>query len=226
MRIKMLELLSSLKANNKFAWREKREQTKDIGHNLHSLIESFINMQIKKTGGLIDFFKQEIFNDVLIKQMFFQFYNWQHKNVKEYIKSEGQVVHEDLCYAGTYDFIWEDYNNKIHLTDIKTKNALYGEEKFQLSAYKEAYESMKKGKYKIHNKKNNNEWDNILIHCPLIIDYIDALKISRDYFEPIELKDFSRGHENNFKAFCGLLDYFYFSAKRRMNNKRSKYDNL
>ena len=63
----------SLKANNKFAWREKREQTKDIGHNLHSLIESFINMQIKKTGGLIDFFKQEIFNDVLIKQMFFSF---------------------------------------------------------------------------------------------------------------------------------------------------------
>lgn len=211
----------ALKHNDRNAFKKFRDNTKDIGHDFHTIVESFINMKIQKIKNE-SFMKQEVFNDYNLHQMFLQFYSWQKKNVKQFIKTEGQVVHEDLCYAGTYDFIWEDFDDMIHLTDLKTKNVLYGEEKFQLSAYKEAYESMEKETYKIHNKVNGNEWDVILKHVPLKIDYIDILKISRDYFEEIELKDFSIDHERNFQAFDGLLDYFYYSAKRKLNNKRVK----
>jgi len=203
----------------RFKHKEKRDETCDIGHESHSLIESFINMKIKN-GNEEEFLNYAGKQNALIKQMFYQFYGWQKKNIKRFILAESQVVHEEYCYAGTFDLIWQDYKDLIHLTDIKTKNMLYGEEKMQIAAYKKAYESMTKDTYKITNNLNGQTWTTTLKHIPLKIDKIDILKIARDYFEPIELKDFSDNFAYNFLAFCGLLDYFYFFAKRRMNNKR------
>ena len=224
----------AVETGNRFAWKEKRESTKDIGHELHTLIETFINIELKwneyenKNQDAIylkiidDFFVYTDRQTYNLKQMFYQFYNWQKKNVKQFIKAEGQIVHDYLGFAGTYDFVWEDFQGKIHLTDTKTKNELYGEEKFQLSAYKAAYEDMNKEDYIIKNHRNGQEWTTHLKHIPLKIDKIDILKISRDFFEPIELKDFTNGQERNFSAFCGLLIWYYFSAKRRLkNNKRA-----
>jgi hypothetical protein len=217
----------ALKTNKPDGYKIKQNETCDIGHELHTIIEKYINLILNKNSE--KYFNIEIFfkniKDKKLRQMFYQFYNWQVKNVRQFISSEGQIVHEKFCYAGTYDFIWEDSDGYTHLTDIKTKNELYGIEKIQLSAYKYAYENMKKDQYIISNKKGFENWEVIQEHKELKIDYIDVLKISRDFFEAIELKDFSKDSIKYFEAFKGLLQYYYFSAKRKLNNLRIKNEN-
>lgn len=211
----------ALKHNDKNAWKTKRDQTADVGSELHNLIETYINIQLKHKNNadtIKILLKDSNYN---LKQMFYQFYNWQKKNVKEFLESESQVLHELLCYAGTVDFIYKDFDNNICLIDLKTSNAIYDKAKFQISAYKEARESMQSKKYVINGNNNGREYQKILLNTPRKIDKIGILKISRDFFD-LEYIDYTKNHVLQFEAFLGLLKYYYCSAKRRLNNHRAK----
>lgn len=198
--------------------------TANIGSELHSLVETFINIKLKENENIHTY---AFLNTVIskqtyqLKQMFMQFYIWQKKNVKRWIESEQSVVHEEFCYAGTVDFIYEDYNAQIWLVDLKTKNKLYNDEKMQIASYKHARESMRVSKYIVFNNRNGKEWETVINNIPIRIDRIGILKIARDFFEPIKITDYTKDCEKQFEAFKGLLTYYYTSAQRRFNNKRA-----
>jgi hypothetical protein len=208
-----------VKENNPIAWKQMRDNTADIGSVLHHLIETFINMHIKETGKLIDYINYIKTLDSNIRQMFWQFYIWQHYNVKQYLASEQFVCDRELCYAGTLDFIYEGIDNKIYCVDLKTSNMIYPEHEIQTVAYKTARESMS-GKYDKLSIVNNNSWNDIVEYNELKIDKCAILNISRDYFD-LEYKIIN-DIEYKQKSFEALLSFYYISKKRRVNNLRAK----
>jgi hypothetical protein len=200
------------------AFKTVRENTADIGSELHNTIETYINIKLKQHTPDFSVLlkdKSDIHN-----QMFNQFLVWEKNTVKTWLESENQVVHQELCYAGTLDMIFVDKDDNIVLCDLKTKNELYNDERFQIAAYKYARESMF-GKYKIHCQANGQDWIKEKNYGAIKIDKICILKIARDFFD-LEYKDFTKGCERAFKSFCSLLDFYYLSADRRLkNNKRA-----
>lgn len=206
--------------NARAAWKNKRDQTADIGTELHDIIEKYIKHSIKVKNALwLD-------NDQIrshlkdrspeLIQMFMQFLLWTKKNVKRFIESEKPVCCTEKCYGGTADMIFQNFNNEIVLCDLKTKNALYGDDKFQVAAYKFARESMQ-GKYDVlfYGKKTTYEYK------PIKIDRIAILKIARDYLD-LEYKDYTKEYDFSIRSFLSLLSFFYMSKQRRLNNYRAK----
>lgn len=214
------EVKKEIIEQSRYAHKQVLNATADIGIEAHSLVETFINIQLKGEECRIGLLLKNV-NSINLRQMFYQFFVWQKKNVKRWIESEQTVVHEELCFAGTVDFIYEDYNGQIWLVDLKTKNKLYNDEKMQIASYKEARESMRASKYIVYNNRNGKEWETVINNIPIKIDRIGILKIARDFFEPVEITDYTKDCEKQFEAFKGLLTYYYTSAQRRLNNERA-----
>jgi Fe-S-cluster containining protein len=202
------------------AHKQRLNETADIGSELHKLVEQYVNIRlnINKWDYIRDFedyIKAQAYN---LKQMFYQFYIWQKKNVKQFLESERFVVHQELCYAGTLDFIWLGYDDKIYCTDLKTSNSIYKEHELQCSAYKQARESME-GEYKIYCQYGNENWIKVYNYDKMKIDEVSILNIERDFFnlEHKIIKDV----DNLQVAFNYLVGFYYAFAKRRLNNNRA-----
>jgi hypothetical protein len=214
--------------NSRTAWKTTRDNTADLGTKLHDLVEKFIKLKLNHyTESWIEQKEMEAkflkniqkYQPYNLKQMFYQFFLWQNKHVKKFLKSEQTIVHEDLCYAGTVDFVYIDHEDNICLYDLKTKNALYGEERDQVAAYMYAMNNMTEKKYKVRTRSGN---EFIFIHKPIKVDKCGVLMISRDYFD-CQHFDYTKKAESRFNAFCKLLDFFYADKKRRLiNNPRVK----
>ena len=215
-----------VKENNPIAWKQTRDNTADIGSELHKLVESFINIEIKSYSILIgNRTDQEAFmfyvfkQNYQLKQMFYQFYNWQNKNVKQFITSEQYVCHNKLCYAGTLDFIYEGFDNKIYCVDLKTSNGIYPEHEIQVVAYKIAREDML-GKYDKLSIINNNSWNDVIIYDQIKIDKCAILHIpQKDFYLDFKIINDIEYKQKSFEA---LLSFYYISKKRRLNNFRAK----
>jgi Fe-S-cluster containining protein len=199
---------------------QRLNETADIGSELHKLVEIFINIKLKQDQWDLMGFEDYINNkqNYNLKQMFNQFYIWQRDNVKQFLESERFVVHQELCYAGTLDFLWIGYDDKIYCTDLKTSNSIYKEHELQCSAYKQARESME-GEYKIYCKYGNENWIKVYNYDKMKIDEVSILNIERDFFnlEHKIIKDV----DNLQVAFNYLVGFYYAFAKRRLNNKRA-----
>lgn len=223
--------------NDRFAWKAKRDNTADIGSQLHRYIECFINLKLKKKYDEKDFFNWLRYDETVsnnLEQMFYQFYNWQKKNVKQFLESEKPVIHRNLAYGGTVDFLYKEFDDKIYLCDLKTANSIYDTHQIQVVAYKYARENMIKieydnfgykcnelpTKYQIEFNQDGNSWTKIFEYPIIKIDHCCVLKISRDYFD-LEFK-IIKDVENKMKAFECLLGYYYCSAKRQLNNFRAR----
>lgn len=220
----------------RITWKQTRNKTADIGSELHKLCETFINVKLKN-GDLLSFMVYINSQSYQLKQMFYQFYIWQKKNVKQFLESEKPVCHQELSYGGTHDFSYINHQNKICMRDIKTTsykpyknkqgninyklNSVYDEHKIQVCSYAQARESME-GKYKVFNSYNGNQWQKIYNYDKIKFDEVGILNIERDYFnltdciiKPEDVKHYQY-------SFNGLLQYYYGSAKRRIQNKRAK----
>lgn len=206
-------------SNAQYAWKKKRDNTADIGSELHALVETYINLRLNRDIDKVNEFMDHVKTlDINLKNMFYQFIVWQRKNVKRFIESEKQVVHTELCYAGTLDFTYEGFDNKIYCVDLKTSNAIYKEHEIQIVSYKYARESMT-GSY-IIKSTFGDEYDKTIKSDSLKIDKCAILNISRDFFTLVF--KIVRDEEYKQKSFEALLSHFYISAKRRLNNKRAK----
>jgi hypothetical protein len=215
----------------RYAWKNKRDNTADIGSELHALIETYINLRIKNTNidDFLNHIKRKTGN---IKIMFYQFMIWEKKNVKRFIESEKTVVHTNLCYAGTLDFCYEGFDDKVYCVDIKTTsfkpykqkdkktdykmNMYYKDHEIQVVSYKYAREAMT-GSYVVCT----NTHDKTIVADNIKIDGCKVLYIERDFFNLIDhdVKEVKLKQ----KSFEALLVYFYTSAKRRLkNNKRAE----
>jgi hypothetical protein len=218
--------------DSRTAWKQTRDDTADVGSELHYLIETHIN---KRMQGL----KPPYFItlEVKLKQMYYQFLAWERKNVKRFIESEKPVLHRDLACAGTLDFVYEGYDGKIYCVDLKTSKTVYKEHEIQVVFYKHARESMYgkvygdnhendvfdfemiPGKYKVKFKQDCKQWVKIFDYSLISIDHCAILRISRDYFD-LQFK-VVRDVEYKMKAYEALLTYFYTVSKRKLNNPRA-----
>lgn len=226
----------------RYAHKNYLNKTADVGSTLHNIIETYINIRLAKQYIFSDLPKDANLEDLEdhidtrkeiefiryidkqpynIKQMFYQFYIWQRENVKEFIESEKPVVHQDLCYAGTLDFIYRGFDDKIYCIDVKTSGSVYKEHEIQAVSYKYARESME-GDYIVYNKRYNNDWTKTYNYPKIKIDASGILNIQRDYF----WLDFKVTKDsdivNYMTSFEGLLTFFYSSSARKLKNKRAK----
>jgi len=230
----------------RYAHKTYLNQTADIGSELHKIVEAFINIKISMYDVQETMFEGKITQEMYfldyvskqkynLKQMFYQFYNWQKKKVKKFIESEKPVCHKELCAAGTCDFLYQGFNDKIYMTDLKTtsfkpyKNkktnkidyklkAHYPEHEIQDSFYCKARENMS-GKYKVRFNQYNNNWTKVFNYKKVKIDGCKILYIERDFFNLYchNVKDI----ENRQECFESLLTYYYKVSKRQMNNYRA-----
>jgi hypothetical protein len=206
----------SLEAKDKLGWKKYRDNTADIGSELHRLIETYINILLKDEEPIVKLLLKDASDN--LKQMFYQFLVWENKNVTKYFESEKSIVHKDYCYAGTCDFVYLNKDNEVCMVDIKTSNAIYPEHKTQVNAYMIARNSMQ-GNYNILFNVKNKEWEKDIFYPAFSIKKAEILLIARD--------DFYLKHEDctdvyKTQAFLYLLSYYYTIAKRRMNNKRCR----
>lgn len=244
----------------RYAHKTYLNQTADIGKELHKLVETFINIKLLyKDGEYIQYEnfptpvlvfekKQKDFMGYIskqpykLKQMFYQFYNWQAINVKKFLESEKPVCHRELCFAGTLDFIYEGFDGKIYCVDLKTSGAIYKEHELQVVGYKYGRESMRivesiiadtNGNYseKIHPAKfevrfnqDGNSWEKTFEYPLIKIDNCAILRISRDYFD-LEFKVI-KYVECKFEAFKHLLGYYYTSTDHWTNSKYRMKGNI
>jgi len=209
-----------VKENDKTAWTKKRDATADIGLEFHGLVETYINIKIKEQMPDMRMLLKDY--NVNIKQMFYQFLLFEKNNVKKFLESEKPVVHEELCCAGTADFVFLDKENKICLCDLKTKNGIYGKEPaMQVSFYASARTTMS-GDYEVKFKQDGQSWVKTFSYEPMFIHYTAILCIYRDFFNmdfiPVKEKD----APYLLQGFLRLLDYFYIISARKLNNKRAK----
>lgn len=243
--LKNVRINPEMLEESRTAWKNIRDNTADIGSQLHILVEKFINIKIsmykttmyegKKTkeSYFLDYISKQPYQ---LKQMFYQFYVWQKKHVKRFIESEKPVIHRDLAYCGTLDYIYEGYDGLIYCDDLKTSNSIYKTHETQVVSYKYARESMnpvksidmfesfvndnEPTKYQIQFNQDGNTWTKTFNYPLIKIDKCGILRISRDFLE-LEYK-IVKEEENKMRSFKALLTHFYSISARRLKNARAK----
>ena len=224
------ESFKNVISNAKKEWRTVKDDTADIGKEVHRLIEIHIKFRIEGKNKIVTH------ENPFVTQMFFQFLVWEKHNVKRWIESEMTVCHRSLCYAGTCDAIYINQENEVCLLDFKTTSykpyrysngkmnyklkKCYVEHKIQVAAYKLARESMS-GKYDIHFEQDDHSWHKVIEYKSMKIDRIQILDIERDFFNVIHT-DCTKDYDNFIVTFQGLLIVYYSMTKRRLNNIRAE----
>jgi hypothetical protein len=107
------------------AYKLKRDTAAELGTQVHKAIEDHIN-------GL------DVDLDVPGYQAFLQ---WEEMNHVEWEQTEVQVYSDLYGYAGRFDAIAK-VNGHRYLIDFKTSSGIYDEMKWQLCAYRQAYNEM------------------------------------------------------------------------------------
>lgn len=111
------------------AWSKKRDDSADLGKEIHSDIEQYIKAKIAGESYTTD------------KPQVQHFINWADKHNVQFIASEEQVYSVKLFVAGTYDFSCI-IDGRKYLCDLKTGNSLYPEYFYQCAAYRMMAEEM------------------------------------------------------------------------------------
>lgn len=111
------------------AWSKKRDDSADLGKEIHSDIEQYIKAKIAGESYTTD------------KPQVQHFINWADKHNVQFIASEEQVYSVKLFVAGTYDFSCI-IDGRKYLCDLKTGNALYPEYFYQCASYRMMAEEM------------------------------------------------------------------------------------
>lgn len=131
------------------------------------------------------------------KTAFSAFLSWEDKNHVLWEKTECEVLSKKHGYAGRFDAI-ATINGHRYLVDFKTSKGIWDEMKYQLCAYRQAYnEMLEEGQEPIDN---------------IAILHLDK-ETGEPTFKPIE-KDIDRMTE----LFNSLCAVYYLMANRRLKN--------
>lgn len=177
------------------AFQKVSGEAKDIGSQVHQLLEYYVKAKINNTS-----LPSSKDYDEEAKLCFNQFLIWEDQYKPVWIASEMTVYNTDLGYAGTLDAVCL-INEKICVIDFKTDKQISDTYPMQISAYKAAYNLMLD---QLNGPINRASSQGIL-----------RLPKNGDTFEWI---DYTDSYERNMVAFAGLLQYYYYSKKRRLKN--------
>jgi hypothetical protein len=169
------------------AYANKRDDAASSGTQAHHAIEAYIH-------GLNP---EEYLNTEQSKIAFQAFKSWEEKNHVEWLQTECEVVSENRGYAGRFDAIAK-INGHVYLVDFKTSKGVWDEMRYQICAYRQAYnEMLEEGQEPIEN---------------LAILHLDK-ETGEPTFIPVE-KDIRRMTD----AFNFLTVAYYLLKNRRLKN--------
>lgn len=134
--INRAEIIQAIKS----AHRVKRDTTADIGTQVHTWIEEYVD----STFGLADMPAPPINEN--IRNSVDQFLEWETNNEVEWLVSERKVYSRKYKYAGTLDSEAR-VNGKLSVVDIKTGSGIYPEMFMQVAGYAKAREEETGEKY-------------------------------------------------------------------------------
>jgi hypothetical protein len=115
----------------KTEWKNVSQKAKDIGSEIHNLIEQYIKNGRDAIGEL----KPEVENG------FIAFLEWEKENIDTWLDSEMSVHDPIHCYAGTLDAVAKMKNGKIYVIDFKSSKGFYSGYDMQIAAYRNAYQN-------------------------------------------------------------------------------------
>jgi hypothetical protein len=165
----------------------KRDTAADAGTQCHHAIQMYIAGQDPYPS----------LTSEAAKNGFEAFLSWESKNHVEWIQSEVEVFSILRGYAGRFDAIAR-VNGHLYLIDFKTSKGVWDEQKYQVCAYRQAYnEMLEEGQEPIEN---------------LAILHLNK-ETGEPRFVPIE-KDIERYTQ----LFNYLVLVYYFMANRRLKN--------
>ena len=169
------------------AYSQKRDDAASHGTKVHKAIELYIHGQNYS----------EFLDTEESRTGFKAFLSWEEKNHVEWLETECAVYSQTYGYAGRFDAI-AIVNGHRYLIDFKTSKGVYDEMKYQLCAYRQAYnEMLQEGQETIEN---------------LAILHLDKLT-GEPTFKPIE-KDIDRMTT----LFNFLTMSYYLMKNRRLKN--------
>lgn len=164
-----------------------KDEAAGNGTKVHKAIELYINGQ--------DY--SELLDNEQTKTAFDAFLSWEDKNHVLWEKTECEVFSTIYGYAGRFDAI-ATINGHRYLVDFKTSKGIWNEMKYQLCAYRQAYnEMLEEGQEPI--------WNIAILH-------LDK-ETGEPTFKPIE-KDVDRMT----MLFNFLTMTYYLLANRRLKN--------
>lgn len=187
--------VTNIVSEAKTAYQKVSGEAKDIGSQVHQLIEYHIKakMNNKELPTDKDY-------DEETKLCYKQFLIWEDQYQPIWLESEKTVYNTELGYAGTLDAVC-NIGGDIFVIDFKTDKQISDTYPMQISAYQEAYNMMQE---ESNGMRANSQG-------------ILRLPKNGDVFEWI---DYSAEFERNLIAFAGLLQYYYYSKKRRLKNNK------
>ena len=148
---KMLSVSTTVLEEARTAHRKKTDKAADIGTLTHKEVE----ILIKENKLNEPYFH----TNPKVEMMVNEFIKWAKHNEVEFLSSEEQVYHEELFYAGTFDFLCR-INGKIYLGDLKTSSGIYNSMFYQTAAYEHA----------LHDKNNRENKPAIVISGHIIVN--------------------------------------------------------
>jgi len=175
----------------KGAYKIKRDSAADSGTKCHDAIKIYIQ------DGMTDEVKDIINGDELAENGFNAFLSWEKANHVEWVSVECEVFSVIVGYAGRFDAIAR-INGILYLIDFKTSSGVYDEMRYQVCAYRQAYnERRPKGSERIES---------------LAILHLDK-QTAEPVFYPISAKI-----ERYTMLFNQLVSAYYLMKDRRLKN--------
>jgi hypothetical protein len=175
----------------KNAYNVKRDNAADSGTRCHDAIKLYIN-----EGDTIEV-TEILGDDENARNGFGAFLTWEKINHVEWISTECEVWSEIVGYAGRFDAIAR-INGVLYLIDFKTSSGIFDEMRYQVCAYKQAYNE--------HLPENAEPIENVAIL------HLDKLT-SEPVFYPVSAKV-----ERYTLLFNQLVSAYYLMKDRRLKN--------
>jgi len=207
----------------KTAWKNVSQEALDVGSQVHSLIEKYIKYGKDALGKLDD----------KVTSAMIAFWDFEKEHSVKWIESERPVFHPNYGYAGTLDAIAK-VDGKITVIDFKTSKAIYPTYWMQVMAYAKARQDMtlKHIKYEqlgtrsyLHHDVKKYQYQGIeglvvASYRHITIENVGIIRLDKE----TGLQEFKTKRmdslENEFTAFLGLVQYYYYIAKRRLKGNK------
>jgi len=174
----------------RFNYKEISNEAKDIGTEVHNMIEWHIKSIIEKSE--MPSYKGDRADEV--QNGYLAFLDWEKENIKQWHESELTVVNNEFYYAGQLDAVAELADGRMFVIDFKTSKGFYDGYDLQIAAYR-------------NTDKIKNEYK---------IDGMGVLRLDKETGQP-EWKEY-KNYGRALAAFLALLDYYYSAKKRRLKN--------
>lgn len=174
------------------AYNVKKVDAATAGTMVHDMIERHIKGEAVTVESLVHE-DQDI--QERARKGYEAFLSWESKNHVEWMYQECEVISETVGYAGRFDAIAR-VNGHIYLIDFKTSSGVYPEMRWQLCAYRQAW----------NEEHPDNPVENMMI-----------LHLNKETGEctPVYVE---ADIERMTTLFNYLVAVYYYSANRRLKN--------